>query len=286
MRRVREPACTQTAALLARRFGLPARVVLRFCEQGLLAADFATTSSPFRVAANMRTLAQLWRAGWTPARIARSWRHACELVGDPDEALHGLLASLGRDRLTVRAADGRLLERGGQLTFDFAPDRGDAAAVAAARTPAQWFDLGVAAEAAGRLDAAIAAYERALAGDSSAAHYNLGNCYYAARRRREARAQFEAVVAIDPEHVDGWNNLGVVRGRSGDHAGAIAALQRAVALAPHYADAHYNLAETLAAVGDLAGARQHWQSYLTYDPNSRWADRVRRRLRVRAARPG
>jgi hypothetical protein len=47
---------------------------------------------------------------------------------------------------------------------------------------------------------------------------------------------------------------------------------------PHYADAHYNLAEAFAVTGDLEGAKGHWRAYLTFDPNSRWADHVRRRL--------
>ena len=43
--------------------------------------------------------------------------------------------------------------------------------------------------------------------------------------------------------------------------------------------AHYNLAEALAVVGDLERARKHWRAYLTFDPNSRWAEQVRQRLR-------
>jgi len=49
-------------------------------------------------------------------------------------------------------------------------------------------------------------------------------------------------------------------------------------IVPHYADAHFNLAEALAVVGDLQGARRHWRAYLSFDPNSRWADQVRKRL--------
>jgi Flp pilus assembly protein TadD len=83
---------------------------------------------------------------------------------------------------------------------------------------------------------------------------------------------------VDPEHAEAWNNLGVGRGEQGDRRGAIAALSRALELVPHYADAHYNLAEALAVAGDLDGARRHWRAYLTFDPNSRWAEQVRRRL--------
>lgn len=269
------------AAELARRSGLPVRLLLRFWERGVIEpADDVGATFPFRAAASARALAQLWRAGWSEARIVRAWRIASAVVADPDEALHGLLASLGRRRLTIRTADGRLLEPGGQQVFDFAPaaPHGD---VAALRTSEEWFACGVAAEAAGRLDEAVRSYERALEDGSPDAHFNLGNCYHALRRRRDAQAQFEATVALAPDYAEAWNNLGVVRGNRGDRAGAITALRRALALVPHYADAHYNLAEALATVGDVEAARRHWQAYLTYDPNSRWAERARRRLRIR-----
>lgn len=287
MRRAAHDAnATIGAAELAQRSGLPVRLLLRFWERGVIEpVDDAGATFPFRAAASARALAQLWRAGWSEARIARAWRIARTVVADPDEALHGLLASVGRRRLTVRTADGRLLEPGGQQVFDFAPAHAGAE-VAALRTPEEWFACGVAAEASGRLDEAVRSYERALADGSVAAHFNLGNCYHAQRRRRDAQAQFEATVALAPDYAEAWNNLGVVRGSRGDRAGAISALQRAVGLVPHYADAHYNLAEALAAVGEVEGARGHWRAYLTYDPNSRWAERARRRLRVRGGAEG
>jgi tetratricopeptide (TPR) repeat protein len=90
--------------------------------------------------------------------------------------------------------------------------------------------------------------------------------------------QFAAVIARVPDYAEAWNNLGIVRGEVGDRDGAVVALVRALEIVPHYADAHYNLAEALAVVGDLDGARKHWRAYLTFDPNSRWAEQVRRRL--------
>jgi tetratricopeptide (TPR) repeat protein len=267
-----------TASQLARAAGVPTRLLARFWQRGLIEpCDDAGSSHPFRAAANARTLGQLWRAGWSAARIARAWQLARTVVADHDEALHGLLASIGRTRLTVRTADGRLVEIGGQQVFDFAADD----AVAALRSPAEWFELGVEAESRGRIADAVRAYERALPLGSADVHFNLGNCYLAQRRRRDAGAQFEATVAVAPLYAEAWNNLGVVRGRLGDRDGAVAALRQALAALPHYADAHYNLAEALAARGDVEGARRHWQAYVTYDPSSRWADRARRRLRRR-----
>ncbi len=273
---------TFTLDELAELCGLPVAVVRRWRERELLVPLKGTVRRfGFRALGTARTLAQLWRAGWTAPRIARAWRLAQTVVGDPDEALTGLLASIGQKRLTVRAPDGRLLEPTGQLLFDFsaaASAGGGTAALPQLRSAQDWFAIGVEAEAAGRLEDAVRAYEHALPGGSAETHFNLGNCYYAMRRRAEAVDQFAAAIAKAPDYAEAWNNLGIVRGEVGDRHGAVEALERALDLVPHYADAHYNLAEALAVVGELERARRHWRAYLTFDPNSRWAEQVRRRL--------
>ena len=38
------------------------------------------------------------------------------------------------------------------------------------------------------------------------------------------------------------------------------------------------------ACEDLDGARRHWRAYLSFDPNSRWADQVRRYLQINGER--
>jgi tetratricopeptide (TPR) repeat protein len=277
---------TFTSAELAELCGLPASVVDRWIEQDLLQPERGTVGTfSFRAVGRARTLAQLRQAGWSIARIVRGWELARTVVADPDAALTGLLASIGQRRVLVRAENGRLVEPGGQLLFDFA-----AAAAARApalpqlRSPQDWFLLAVDAEAAGRLEDAVRAYENAIAGGNPEAHFNLGNCLYALRRRSEAASQFTLATARAPDYAEAWNNLGIVRGELGDRQGAIDALERALVLVPHYADAHYNLADALAVVGDLSGARRHWRAYLSFDPNSRWADQVRRRLQNHADR--
>jgi tetratricopeptide (TPR) repeat protein len=274
---------TFSAAELAEFCGLPPNVMRRFLERSLLAPIRGTPDRfSFRAAGSARVLAQLWRAGWTAPRIERSWQLARTVVPDPDAALTGLLASIGQRRVVVRAPDGRLLEPNGQLVFDFAAaangERGDA--LPRIRSSQDWFAVGVDAEAAGRIDDAARAYEHALGGGSAETHFNLGNCYYAQRRRPDAAAQFLAAIGRAPDYAEAWNNLGIVRGELGDRQGAVAALRQALDLVPHYADAHYNLAEALAVIGDMDGARRHWRAYLTFDPNSRWAEQVRRRLQA------
>jgi tetratricopeptide (TPR) repeat protein len=269
---------TFTLVELAEHCGLPVTVVRRWVERDLLLPRRGSTDTfGFRALGTARTLAQLWRDGWTAPRIVRAWQLARTVVPDADAALTGLLASIGQRRVTVRTPDGRLVEPGGQLLFDFAAVRG-AEPLPSLRSPQDWFVVGMDAEAAGRLEEAVRAYERALGGSNAEAHFNLGNCYYALRRRAEAVAQFTAAVAAAPEYAEAWNNLGIARGELGDRDGAIEALERALQLVPYYADAHYNLAEALAGAGELDAARRHWRAYLSFDPNSRWADQVRKRL--------
>lgn len=265
---------------LAELCGLPASVVKRWVERELLSPQRGSLQQfSFRALGTARTLAQFWRAGWSAPRIQRAWRLARTVVADADEALTGMLASLGCRRVTVRLSDGQLVEPGGQMLFDFSGGEAVDARALAMRSPNDWFTIGVDAEAAGRIEDAVRAYERAVATANPEAHFNLGNCYYALRRRAEAAQQFEAATRAAPDYAEAWNNLGIVRGELADRDGAVAALQRALALVPHYADAHYNLAETLAVVGELEGARRHWRAYLSFDPNSRWAEQVRRRLK-------
>jgi tetratricopeptide (TPR) repeat protein len=261
--------------------GLPVNVIKRWVDRGLvLPMRGSVRRFAFRSVGTVRVLAELWRAGWSAPRIANAWQVACKLVPDRDAALAGLLASIGNRRVTVRAPDGRLIEPTGQMVFDFGGAvQAEPEPLRQLRSPQDWFAIGVDAEAAGRLHDAVRAYEHALPGDGAETHFNLGNCYYELRRRPEALDQFAAAIARAPDYAEAWNNLGIVRGEVGDREGAVTALRQALVIVPYYADAHYNLAEALAAVGDLEGARKHWRAYLTFDPNSRWAEQVRRRLR-------
>ena len=280
MRAVHEGERTFTIDDLSEFCGQPVSIVTRWVDRGLvLPMRGSVCRFTFRSVGTVRTLAELWRAGWSAPRILRAWELAQTVIEDPDAALSGLLASIGNKRVTVRTPDGRLLEPTGQRIFDFgAADEGERA-LPQLRSAQDWFVIGVDAEAAGRIQDAVRAYEHAVSSGSAEAHFNLGNCYYELRRYQDAVDQFIAAIARASDYAEAWNNLGIVRGEIGDREGAVVALSRALEIVPHYADAHYNLAEALAVVGDLARAREHWRAYLTFDPNSRWAEKVRRRLR-------
>lgn len=272
---------TFTGDELAELCGLPVNVVNRWVDRGLLLPMRGSVRRfTFRAVGTVRTLAELWRAGWSAPRIKRAWELAQTVVKDPDAALTGLLASIGNKRVMVRSPDGRLIEPTGQMVFDFGAEEVAEEPLPQLRSAQDWFAIGVDAEAAGRIHDAVRAYEHAVPSGSAEAHFNLGNCYYELRRYKDAVDQFAAAIARAPDYAEAWNNLGIVRGEVGDRSGAVEALTRALDVVPHYADAHYNLAEALAVVGDLEKARQHWRAYLTFDPNSRWAEQVRRKLQT------
>ncbi|MGE3171275.1 MAG: tetratricopeptide repeat protein [Planctomycetota bacterium] len=273
-----------TTTELARLCGVGAASVRAWIARGLLPAPRARSQAAFgfRELVRGRTLARLLRAGWNAQRIARAVAAARPMIADLDAVLAGIDPEAG-DLLAVRLPDGRLATGGGQGLLDFGSGGAAAAGVAAAgvrdlRSPMEWFQIGVDAESAGRLDDAVRAYERSLPVAGAEAHFNLGNCRYQLRDLPAAEAAFAAAVAEEPDYAEAWNNLGIVRGARQRRAEAIAAFEQALRIRPHYADAHYNLADVLAAMGDTARARTHWRAYLGFDPNSRWAEQVRRRL--------
>lgn len=81
-----------------------------------------------------------------------------------------------------------------------------------AATAADWFAQGVAQHWLGRLDAALAAFDRALAAEPGYldALNARGTVLLAMNRPDEARLAFEAALAIAPEHSQVLVNLGIV----------------------------------------------------------------------------
>ena len=112
----------------------------------------------------------------------------------------------------------------------------------------------------GRLDDAIADYQRALAisPDDPPARRGLGAALLMSRRPQPAIDHLRVAVAARPEDAEAANNLGVALGQTGDIAGAAAAFAQAVRLRPDDAEARRNLEQARAALGRAlrAGARR------------------------------
>jgi predicted O-linked N-acetylglucosamine transferase (SPINDLY family) len=106
---------------------------------------------------------------------------------------------------------------------------------------------GVALQQAGRLDKAIAAYQRAIARapDDACAHNNLGSALREQGRLDAAIAAFRRAIELDPALAPAHANLGVALADQGKVFQAIASLRRSIALEPHFARAHSSLVYAL-----------------------------------------
>jgi tetratricopeptide (TPR) repeat protein len=99
-----------------------------------------------------------------------------------------------------------------------------------------------------------------------AAHFNLANALAAQRRVPEARAEYEATLAINPRYAAAHGNLANLLAASGRGEDAAAHYLEALRIAPDFADAHANLGLLLAARNDRAEARRHYQEALRLRP--------------------
>lgn len=95
----------------------------------------------------------------------------------------------------------------------------------------------------GKIEPAIAAFQKAVAQDprDGAAHLNLGAAYERANRTDDAIAAYRKAVELEPKNVYAHNNLGVLLDQQGAYDQAIAALESAVKSEPGNAMAQKNL---------------------------------------------
>jgi len=130
-------------------------------------------------------------------------------------------------------------------------------------------NIGNAYEAQGRLDEAIASYQRALEinPNLAVALYNLGIVYEAQGRLDEVIARYQRALEINPNHAVAWNNLGIAYEAQGRLDEAIACYQRALEINPNYAVALYNLGIVYKAQGRLDEAIARYQRALEINPN-------------------
>ncbi|MEN9388890.1 MAG: hypothetical protein RLZZ255_1866 [Cyanobacteriota bacterium] len=120
------------------------------------------------------------------------------------------------------------------------------------------------AEALRDPDAAAALYRDALALPlaprlSLAARLNLAALLLQQGQAQEAEALCQQATATAPEISLGWYNLGLIRRRLGDIAGALEAYREARRLQPEHPETHQNLAVALLLDGDIDGARSSFR---------------------------
>jgi tetratricopeptide (TPR) repeat protein len=109
------------------------------------------------------------------------------------------------------------------------------------------YERGLALEAAGDCEGAIAAYGRAIAGrpDLADAYNNLGRVHHDRGELGDAESLYRLAICAAGNVALYWFNLGVALEDRGRFAEAIAAYEQALALDVTLADAHFNLARQL-----------------------------------------
>lgn len=132
----------------------------------------------------------------------------------------------------------------------------------------------------GQWEAALAAYEQAVAIDPTCAAgwNNLGLLHHRMGHYDKAGACYREAFTADATCYQAAYNLGSLTEDLGDLPGAVAWYRRALEMAPDYADAHFNLAGVLAKSGRPREAAIHWRRYLELDLGSPWAELARASL--------
>lgn len=162
-----------------------------------------------------------------------------------------------------------------------------------ARAAVTWFRQAYRLHAAGRTEAAVAAYWRSIALFRTAeAHTFLGWALSVQGRFEEAIRECRRAIEIDPDYGNPYNDIGVYLVHLGQDGAAIGWLRRAK-LAPRYANRCYpffNLGVIYERRGRFGEARREYQRAVRLDPEHELARsalaRVSRRLDVTRPGPG
>jgi tetratricopeptide (TPR) repeat protein len=214
-------------------------------------------------------------------------RRALPRVTRPLQELR--IVSDGR-RVVVQAEDGVFEPVSGQMVLDFRVDevRSDVVRVlrhenGAARARSA-YDLYMRAstldETPETFDEAESLYKRAIELDPNLAiaYTNLGNIRF--RRGDEAGAEqlYRKALEIDDRQPEAHYNLGYVMLERGYASRAVSYFEAALKTDARFADAHFNLAMAYEALGEKQRARVHWKKYLELEPTGTWADIARDHL--------
>jgi tetratricopeptide (TPR) repeat protein len=144
------------------------------------------------------------------------------------------------------------------------------AAVEADPTSARGFnDLGVLLMQTGRVEEAVAQFQKAtaLTADFTAARSNLGGALAKLGRLDEALRELRKALELDGRYAPAHYNLGLVLSRREDVEGAIREWRSALELDPKYAEAHHSLGDALYAQGRTAEALTHWSDAIQLQPS-------------------
>ena len=183
--------------------------------------------------------------------------------------LSGLAICAVADRVVVKEGARRWQADSGQYLLAFEGDPADGSLSVIERVEAdapasaeEWFEQGVALES-GEPDAAIAAYERAIAADPAFcdAPVNLGSLLHEQGRLAEAERVYRVAIRSKAANPLLHYNLGVLLEDMGKKHEAADAYEAALRGNPALADCHYNLALLCHALDRPKDAIRHMADY-------------------------
>ena len=256
----------------------------------LVASGFVTPSRgrrheyrfTFQDVVLLRTAYSLCEAKIPARKILQSLRRLRNAL--PDEVpLTGLRISAVGNEVAVQEGNARRHVDSGQLLFDFdvpagpgsvsVMERGGpqpkparasapAAAPAPAPTAADWFEHAVRSEASDTA-AAEASYRRtiALAPDHVDAYLNLGVLLCDSGRSAEAVGLYRSALAHCPDEALLHFNAGVALEDQDQAELALRHYEACLRLTPQFADAHYNAARLHELLGHSSQAIRHYSEY-------------------------
>jgi tetratricopeptide (TPR) repeat protein len=134
--------------------------------------------------------------------------------------------------------------------------------------PQLWHDMGILHLQAGRADAAVACFEKAIELDSGnwAHHSNLGLAYRRLGRPAKALVSFQCAVRLAAPTSSLYNNLALALADNGRPDEALAAFDEALKLRADYAGAHFSRARLLFAQGRMEEAQAGLQRAIEFGP--------------------
>lgn len=228
----------------------------------------------------LRTAQALAAAKVPHKRITRSVKELRRRLPD-SMPLSGLNIAAEADSVVVREGDRCWQADSGQylLRFEGDPEAGSlkvlerqrGGAPASQAPPANvvpppsaegWFERGVALEAQAP-DAAIAAYERAIAMDAGLVkpRINLGRLLHEAGRLEDAERVYRDALGMSSDDPLLHFDLGVLLDDMGRKNQAMDAYRAALRRDPRFADCHYNLGLLCRRLGKPRDAIQHLAAY-------------------------
>jgi len=103
--------------------------------------------------------------------------------------------------------------------------------------------------------------------DYAEAHFSLGDLFTRQGNMEQAAAHYREALAAKPDYAEAHTNLGFVLDAIGRYEEAFAHFRQAVRLNPDIAEAHYNLGYALANRGHIRQAVSHYRKALSIRPN-------------------